>query len=344
MLEDYEKLIGKCLMDNLYDTKGTLLISKDTILLELHIKMLASFKVHPDSIRVAEANPKDSKFVSMSPEQKASRTKNYLYEINNLVQHEDIVPIADIESKVLPYIEETAKRYNLFRVFSELKDQGDFRYKQSLGVAILATSLGTSLGLNEKDLALLATAATLCDIGSVKLPSYLLHKPSRLDVHEHAIVEQHTILGYELLKNSGADHQIAIVALQHHEREDGSGYPNGLEGSQISRFSKIVALADIFVAMTSERPYRPALSFFEAVNEIHRQIILNRFDSVIGFRFLDILLTRQVGCNVLLSDGRKGKILFSDVNYPTKPLILLDNQEFIDLKKSDSVTISKVLG
>ncbi|MNN39831.1 Cyclic di-GMP phosphodiesterase response regulator RpfG [compost metagenome] len=86
-------------------------------------------------------------------------------------------------------------------------------------------------------------------------------------------MKQHTVLGYDLLANSDVDPRIALVALQHHEREDGSGYPHGIKGDQIDRLSKIVGLADIYMAMTSERPHRPAYSFFEVINEIHEGII-----------------------------------------------------------------------
>ncbi|WP_187355395.1 HD-GYP domain-containing protein [Paenibacillus tengchongensis] len=260
------------------------------------------------------------------------------------MQQSGVIPIAEVEGKVLPFIEETARRYNLFQVFSALKDQGDYRHKHCIGVAVIAASLGKLLGLTQQEQTLLATAATLYDIGMVKLPSSILSKTGRLDSHEYAIMKQHTVFGSELLQHSDVDPRVALVALQHHEREDGSGYPHGLKGDRIDPLSKIVALADVYVALTSERPYRAALPTFEVIAEIHKQIIQNRFDSGIGLTLLDMLLARQIGCEVLLSDERKGKILLTNVNYPARPLVVLDNQECIDLQKIHNLHITQIIG
>ncbi|MBW4084594.1 HD-GYP domain-containing protein [Paenibacillus sp. S150] len=340
-VKEYEEFIGKRLLANIYQANGTLLISQGTVLLESHIEKLANFQIKTGAIQAVEAEPSESPLYSND---NAIQTEKSLSEINTYIQTSGVVPIADIEDKVLPFIRKTAQRYNLFQVFSELQHQGDFRYEQSLGAAVIATSLGERLQLEQEELALLTTAATLYDIGTVKLPSSLIQKPGKLDTQEFKLLKKHTVYGYELLKNSDIDHRVALVALQHHEREDGSGYPRGLKGGQLDRLSKIVALADVYMALISDRPHRPAFTFFETVEEIHRQIILHRFDPVIGLTFLDMMLSRQVGCDVILSDDRKGKILLTNVNHPTKPLIVLDNREFLDLRTAGAVIIKKVIG
>ncbi|MBN2983751.1 MULTISPECIES: HD-GYP domain-containing protein [Cohnella] len=344
-LHEYQAFIGKRLTSSIFDNKGTLLIAEGTVLHESHIDKLANFNIHIDEVRAAaDELPASADPVPSAARERAKRTEKYLYEIELFVRNNGVVPVADVEEKVIPFINETAKKYNLFQVFSELKEQGDFRYKQIIGVAVLATSLGKRLRLDDAELAILTTAAVLYDIGSVKLPSSLINKPGRFEHHEYEIMKQHTLLGYELLKQSDVDPRAARVALQHHEREDGSGYPNGLKGNQIDRLSKIVALADVYMAMISERPHRPAFSFFQVIEEIHRGIIQDRFDSVIGMTFLDTLLGTLVGCDVLLSDGRKGKIILTNANSPTKPLVALDNHDFIDLSKENHIRIKEVLG
>jgi HD-GYP domain-containing protein (c-di-GMP phosphodiesterase class II) len=203
--------------------------------------------------------------------------------------------------------------------------------------------LGKWMQLDDRELTLLTTAASLYDIGSVKLPHSLLHNTTWFQPHEFEIVKTHTVLGYDLLKESDLDHRIALVALQHHERDDGSGYPAKLKGNQIDRLSKIVALADVYLAMISERPYRQAFAFYQVINELHTNILQNRFDPEIGMTFLNRLMSSQVGSDVILSDDRKGKILLINANYPTSPLIALEN-EFIDLSKIDSVKIKEIVG
>lgn len=343
--KEYEEFIGKRLLDDIYDTNDTLLIRKGTVLLNSHIEKLANFRIKTADINAVKddrSSPKSKP--SDNRDAKAKRAREQLNEIDYFVHHNGIVPIADVEEKVLPFIKETAERYNLFQVFYELKEQGDYRYRQIIGVAVLATALGRQLQMDEDELALLTTAAILYDVGSVKLPSTLINKPAKFDIHEYAIMKQHTILGYKLLLESKVDPRIALVAEQHHEREDGSGYPKALKAEQIDRLSKIVALADVYVAMISDRPYRSAYPFFDVIDHIHQQIVQNHFDPVIGLQFLDLLLSRQNGCEVILSDNRRGKILLTDVNYPSKPLIVLDDHEFVDLSKLDDVVIKEVIG
>jgi HD-GYP domain-containing protein (c-di-GMP phosphodiesterase class II) len=146
-----------------------------------------------------------------------------------------------------------------------------------------------------------------------------------------------------MLKQSGVEERVAIVALQHHEREDGSGYPAKLKGPEIDRFGKIVALSDVYLALVSERPQRPALPFHQVIHNLHGDIVRNRFDSVIGMTFLNRLMSAQVGSDVMLTDGRKGKIVLIHPNYPTRPLIALEDG-FIDLSKTDSIQMKEVFG
>ena len=347
--KEYEELIGKQLTASIYGGKGTLLIGEGTILRPSHIEKLANFKIKAADVEAAEVpEPERIRLMRMDDavdtREKARLAGEHLNNIDFFVHQNSIVPLEEVEEKVLPYILETAMRYNVFEVFTDLKDQGDYRYKQILGVAVMATALGKRLQMDGEELALLSTAAILYDIGSVQLPSSLINKAARFDVHDYAIMKQHTVLGHELLTKSGVDPQIAAVALEHHEREDGSGYPHALKGNEISRFSKIIALADVYMALTSDRPHRPAFSFFDAVEEIHQQNLHNRLDTVIGVTFLDLILSRQTGCDVILSDGRRGKILLTNVNYPTQPLIVLENSEFMDLSKTADVKITEVLG
>ncbi|WP_052737103.1 HD-GYP domain-containing protein [Paenibacillus algorifonticola] len=352
LVKDYEQLIGKILTKSIRDTKGTLLIRKGTILLKSHTERLAKFKIQIGEVTTIDANAAElnQEVSDHTPKQKPSiresyeKAKQHFNDMDQFVRQNGIVPIEELEREVLPFIKEIAKRYNLFQLFSELKEQDDYRYRQCIGTAVIATSLGKRLGLEENELALLTTAASLYDIGLVKLPTAIVTKQSRLDTHEYAIIKQHTILGHELLLQSGVEPRVALVALQHHEREDGSGYPSGLKGEGLDRFSKIVGLTDFYMAIISERPYRAALQFFEVIEEIHQQIILNRFDSVIGLTLLDMLLSTQIGCEVVLSDNRRGTILLNNYNYPTRPFIALENHEFIDLSKFEDIKIIEIVG
>ena len=127
------------------------------------------------------------------------------------------------------------------------------------------------LGIGDEGRRELEYAALLHDIGKIKIPKTILHKPGPLDDREWAIMRTHAELGAEMLRGVGGMlSEIAPVVRHHHERWDGDGYPAGLAGEAIPLHSRIVACCDTFSAITTERPYRPARSIGEAIDEIAR--------------------------------------------------------------------------
>lgn len=347
---NYAALVGKRTKTNILDHKGLLLIAENTILTQSHIDKLEKFNIELSEVEIELEPLPDSMLPNTQSEMEqmyatalVKKTEERLEDIAQYVRENGAIPVAELEAQVLPIIQEAASKRNLFQLFTDLKSMADFRYKQSIGVVVISAQLGKWLGLDEEEMSLLATAASLYDIGSVKLPSDLLNKPERFTHTEMEIMKEHTKFGYEMLLESDVDPRVALVAWQHHEREDGSGYPRQLKGDEIDRLSKIIALADVYVAMTSERPHRKALPFYEVIQEIHRQIVRGKFDSAIGLTFLNGLMSAQIGKEVLMSDNRRGKILLVNPNYPTRPFISLDG-EYIDLSKDDTLEIVEIVG
>jgi putative nucleotidyltransferase with HDIG domain len=157
-------------------------------------------------------------------------------------------------------------------------------------VADLSVRIGAALGMAEADLALLRHAAPLHDVGKIAIPDRILLKPGRLTADEFEQMKSHTTLGAEMLARPGFPllQLAAEVALTHHERWDGTGYPAGLAGPEIPLVGRIVAVADVFDALTHARPYKEAWPLAEAVAEIraqrHRQ-----FDAEVVDAFLAVL-------------------------------------------------------
>ncbi|PLX33690.1 MAG: HD family phosphohydrolase, partial [Clostridiales bacterium] len=142
----------------------------------------------------------------------------------------------------------------------DIKTMDNYTYEHSLSVAILSLILGVEVGLGRDELCDLCIGAMLHDVGKIFVPLEILNKPSTLTQHEYEIIRNHTVCGYDYLYNDNAVKSSSrLIALQHHEACDGTGYPNGLFPPQIHKFSKIVAIADIYDAMTSDRPYRPGI-------------------------------------------------------------------------------------
>ncbi len=170
----------------------------------------------------------------------------------------------------------------------EIKDP--YTHTHQGKVAVLAEAIAKELGLEGKDVKTLKTAALLHDIGKIFVPGSILVKPGKLSTIEFDLIKLHPRHGYEIIEKIQFDEPIEDIILQHHERLDGSGYPQGLEGKQILDKAKILAVADVVEAMTSHRPYRPAFEIDTALEEINK----NR-DKLYDLRVVD-------ACNSLFKE------------------------------------------
>ena len=139
-----------------------------------------------------------------------------------------------------------------------------------LRVAEISYLLGKEMGLSEKKLKILRISAAVHDIGKIAVPSEILTKPGKLTDAEFGLVKRHPVVGYQILKTIPFNAPVAKIVLQHHEKLDGSGYPQRLKDGQILMEARILAVADTFEAMLSYRPYRPAHSLNEVIKELER--------------------------------------------------------------------------
>ena len=152
---------------------------------------------------------------------------------------------------------------------AEMRDPYTAGHQQR--VAQLAEAIATRMGMSDDMVELVRLAALVHDIGKIGVPVELLTKPGQLASHEFELMRTHTTVGWEILSQAHLHQAIADIARQHHERLDGSGYPDGLEGTRIRPEARIIAVADTVEAMASHRPYRPARGIDEALSEIFRQ-------------------------------------------------------------------------
>jgi PAS domain S-box-containing protein/putative nucleotidyltransferase with HDIG domain len=136
------------------------------------------------------------------------------------------------------------------------------------GVARIATNIAREIGLDNDAIEAIRIASLVHDIGKISIPSEILNKPSKLNEIEYNLVKNHPKLGYEILKDISFTYPIAEIVLQHHEKIDGSGYPRGLKREEIMIEARIICVADVYEAMASHRPYRPALGIKAAEEEL----------------------------------------------------------------------------
>jgi HD-GYP domain-containing protein (c-di-GMP phosphodiesterase class II) len=193
---------------------------------------------------------------------------------------------------------ESGMVYNII----DIRTHDNYTFAHSVNVCVISLLIGSAMGYNRNDLELLGIGALLHDIGKIFVDSKILNKPSKLDPQEYEVIKKHSRNGYDLLKKKvNISFLPAHVAFQHHEREDGSGYPRGLPGKRIHRFAKIVAVADVFDAMTSHRVYSEAVPTHRAMLEIN-SLAGYKFDQTVVNNFLKIVAPYPIGSVFLLSN------------------------------------------
>ncbi|WP_019155914.1 HD-GYP domain-containing protein [Robertmurraya massiliosenegalensis] len=252
------------------------------------------------------------------------------------------LPLEEIKEKIIPVIHEAAKIPHIYHLFYQLNEKESYTYRHPIAVAIISTLIGKWLKLNEQELEDLTLGATLYDIGKASVPSDVLNKTGKLTREEYEIMSNHTVYGYNLLKNTEhINENVALIALQHHEREDGNGYPIGISGAQISYFAKIVAVADVFHAMSSPKIYHEALPFYGVIKQMEHDTF-GRLDPKIVLTFLHKVMDSLVGRKVLLSDGNIGTIVLINPYDPIRCLVQTEDR-LIDLKYNHHLQIERVL-
>lgn len=333
-----DRLIGCRLKRDLVSGDGVLLLSEKTILTETHVQFIENHQIVISSLDL-EALPQEGR----TNEGLVGKASEEIKEIFNQMRKSGTIPVEEVQRSIIPTIHQATEFPNLFSILTGLQAKDDYTYRHNIGVGVISTMIGKWLRLNEEDLALLTLAATLHDVGKIKIEDEILNKPGKFTHEEYERMKKHTTYGYEIIqRTSGMHPRVALVALQHHERMDGRGYPQGLTGEEIDYFSKIVAVADVFHAMTSKRIYKQASPFYQVM----KQMVSDAYgilDPIICNTFVRRMMEMAIGSSIRLTDGRIGRIAMVHHDDPTNPLIWLDNQ-FLDLRKHPYLDIERLVG
>jgi len=213
-------------------------------------------------------------------------------------------------------------------------------FKHSVNVGIIAGLIGKWIGYTGTKLKELILAGFLHDIGKTQIPLPILNKPNKLSSCEWQVIKQHPVLGFELLQSPAPPTEDVLSGVyQHHERVDGRGYPRGLSGPQISLVAKIIAIADIYDAMTSDRSYRNAETPFQAIEEIHRQMF-GKLDPELCNIFISKARESFIGMEVQLSDGSEATVMAIDQTTIAKPILRKKTGCYTNLAQSNLTIIA----
>ncbi len=264
-------------------------------------------------------------------------------------------PDADIDAEsvrlaVLNIMEDLMYSYDILSNLTDIMGYDEYTFHHSVNTTVLALLLGIGKGLNQTRLLELGMGVIMHDVGKTHISKEILNKKESLTKDDFEQIKNHSVFGYEFIrKNHDFSIHSAHVALQHHERWMGGGYPRGLKGTDIHEFGRIAAVADVYDALTSKRPYREALEPYEAYEYVVSQSGF-QFDPEVVNIFTKYVAVYPTGTGVELSNGMRGNVIKQNPNLPSRPIVraiyagneALEECIDFDLSKHLSLMISKI--
>ncbi len=324
-------LLGKVLEEDILSASGVTLLPSGTKVTLAHIHKVLNHQLLADPRTKPVDVVKDLEHAVIQ-----------LQGIFDYVRARHQIEFEEVYNEIVPTVLEVSSYPYVHELLALLDNEDDYTATHSFAVSILATMLGRWLGLDEEQLLDITIASALHDIGKSQIPLEILNKPGELTQEEFEVMKQHTLLGYELIqKTAGTTKAHALAALQHHERMDGSGYPAGIVGAEISFYARIIGIADVFHAMGSTRVYHGPNPAYKILDDMSSGVF-GKFDPVMMRLFLQRYMEYLIGARVYLSTGKSGTIRMIHTDNPTRPLIQTDDG-FVDLSKTWDVNIEKIL-
>ncbi|MFZ3576750.1 HD-GYP domain-containing protein [Virgibacillus sp. DJP39] len=322
-------LTGK-MINRLVQQGITYIYIEDDLTSDIHIPTVIS-----ETTRIDATNTIRDTFTSIRQQGFANRS--FIMEKKN----------GQMTSVVERLLDEVMNRDDALSLLADVFVTDDYIFQHSLNVTIYALAIGTELKLSKEKLVQIGVGSMLHDVGKIFIDPKILKKPSGLSDVEYETIKNHTQYGYDFLRKQ---HNLPLVvahcALQHHERLDGTGYPRGIKGEDMHAYAKIIAVADVFDAVTSNRSYREAMLPHEGLEILYAGAV-NLFDKELVEAFKRSVAVYPNGLTVELSDNRLGVVVKQHKHLCDRPVIRIIKDSTqqdvipyeIDLSTSLSITV-----
>lgn len=329
---------GMKIDQSVIDRLGRTLVARGSTLNEYVIESLLKLGVMNVYIQEGEADPEEEKIVISPQAQKnieklhtADRSKVKLsksvrdrvaHGIQYIYTNADSTNLSEATASITNDLLDAIDANDAMAIdINELKTSDEYTFKHSVDVATISMILAKQQGMSRQDIYNIGVAGLLHDVGKTKVPAAILNKPARLDDSEFEVMKQHSVFSYRIIKDQpGYNESIAMAVLQHHEKINGTGYPLGIDEAQITPYARILAVADIYDALVTERPYKQAFSQRDAVEMI--MSMTHELDMNAMKSFLESMILYPVGTVVDLSNGEKAKVVRNNPHYILRPTVV----------------------
>lgn len=328
--------------------KGTVLDDKMITRLEFYSVLAIRISDEDDSEDEGIAST-DSVQTTYSQKVKASKefqefertflrtTEVFKENLKNIVENGTPIDSRQMIDSITGMITESMTSISVFDMLHNMRQYDDFTYMHSMNVALICNVFAKWLDMSERDVEIATLGGLLHDIGKLKIPDNIMRKPEKLSPAEYNIIKTHPLQGYNILKTMNIDENVKQCALMHHERCDGTGYPLGIVGDRTNVFAKMVAIADVYDAMTAARIYRGPLCPFKVIS-IFEAEGLQKYDSHFILTFLEHIATTYMNNRVKLNSGDEGDVVFMNKHQYSRPMIQCGDK-FIDLSREPDLYI-----
>lgn len=342
-----DEILGK----NIFTNDGRILLKAGTKLSGTYVRKMLEmgiFYVYVEDERLSDVNVEDEKISLLKQttlENMSRITKNTSMVSDKRAMNEYIKVVEDLIS----YIQRDA---DVNQSLHDIQTHSNVTYVHSIDVCIMSTFIGTAMKLDSNSIKELGVAAILHDIGKIALPKNIANKEGNFTEEELKQFKEHPYLGATILKkNLRISDAIVKAVQQHHERMDGKGYPYGMEGRSISKFTRIITISDVYDTITNSREYKKSFT----PNDAYELILAGSgtiFDKDIVKIFKKSFSVYPLGCCVKLSDGVEGYVVRQNENFPDRPVIRViydsetkkDIESYeIDLVKNISLAINSIV-
>lgn len=334
---------GMVLAKSLYTNEGAILLSEGKILSVANINTLRDYGLNGVYVSLNKGSVEKTAIHAITDTLKnkaVSSAKSFFH----LTSHSRSEEFAILQALVFEIVENILSDENLIYNLIDLKLFDDYTYHHSVNVAVLSIILGVNIGLTKEELKELGVSAIIHDIGKVFVPASLLNKQGTLTDDEFETMKLHVQEGVKFASEGlRLSKKVCEGIADHHEKWDGSGYPCGKKGSDISLFGRIISVADVYDALASNRPYRAIVN----ASDVFEYVISmsgSHFDPLVVGVFFDNVAPYPIGTSVVLSNGEVGVVVKNHKRFLLRPDVMVG--EVIYSLKNDmslmSLTIKKI--